>query len=359
MQKPCVVMSSSARHRTQHTSTGDDAPAATCMGRRHVLLSMPAALLLPGMSQAAENVLQATVELGTQPPAASAVLMSRLQAATTPGSLLDRAFSAGDIRSPGNSLWTKPGFVECPRWLFGEWSVQSTYTGFRAPLGKRFVDPALLRAAEAPREQGGIGSVLAYSQRWYSTLPDTTANQIKFMLGTGVPSDAIVADRAFNTKSQTNAVLGYDGVAYVTYSLRDAPDRETVGFGGLAPDMRPLPPRKTELYISNTQSQSPAPDIFVTAELFRQVALGVRAVDVNDYEVVTVYAQTAAGRVEGVQRSVVYLEPRDQLYFEAGGRGVAVYDYQFVMERVPPPADAAELGAVACVLTPKNVTQCV
>jgi hypothetical protein len=57
--------------------------------------------------------------------------------------------------------------------------------------------------------------------------------------------------------------------------------------------------------------------------------------------------------VSARQRTLLYLEPRDQLYFSARGRAVAAYDYELQLERV------AVEGATACVETPKQVTQCI
>jgi hypothetical protein len=54
------------------------------------------------------------------------------------------------------------------------------------------------------------------------------------------------------------------------------------------------------------------------------------------------------------QRTLLYLEPRDALFFEARGRAVGVYDYTQEWVRV-----AAPEGATACVETPKDVVQCI
>lgn len=68
----------------------------------------------------------------------------------------------------------------------------------------------------------------------------------------------------------------------------------------------------------------------------------------------TAYTQSADAVVSARQRTAVYLEPRDNLYFNASGRAVAVYDYDLQMRRV-----AAPRGATACVQTPKDVVQCI
>lgn len=119
----------------------------------------------------------------------------------------------------------------------------------------------------------------------------------------------------------------------------------------------------------------------------------MRQAEVKDYEIIHEYRLLGPGRVEGRQRSCLYLQPQEPNFFAAGGRSVAVCewlrcmglqapgglpvaahapsspprllsttradDYTFTMTRVPPPEDAVSMGAVACVLTPKAVTQCV
>ncbi len=52
-----------------------------------------------------------------------------------------------------------------------------------------------------------MGSNIEYGMRFYSTLPDTFANSFKMNVGM-LPSDAIIADRAFNTAAVADATLG-------------------------------------------------------------------------------------------------------------------------------------------------------
>ncbi|KAI8464780.1 MAG: hypothetical protein J3K34DRAFT_439122 [Monoraphidium minutum] len=257
--------------------------------------------------------------------------------------------------------------------MFGEWDVESTFTGFRAPLGPRYVRPALLEAAGAGAEEGGVGSRYAFKQRFFSTLPDTFANNARVNLGL-LPEDAVIADRAFNARASANAYLGDpSAVLAADYDAR-VPDRLTLEFQRLAADMRPLPPRRAELYIQNIQSAElepvyseedapsaayaafPPPNApgWVLSELCRQVTLGVRSAEVQDYEVATVFALVSPSRIVARQRTLLYLEPRDDLYFQARGRAVAAYDYELSYRRV-----AAPSGATACVETPKDVVQCI
>lgn len=78
----------------------------------------------------------------------------------------------------------------------------------------------------------------------------------------------------------------------------------------------------------------------------------------SDYEVINSYQRAARNEVRVRQRTAVYLDPRQPLYFQAAGRAVAVLDTDIVLSRQPAPPDAPP-GAEACVLTSKGVNQCI
>ncbi|GFH19237.1 uncharacterized protein HaLaN_16152 [Haematococcus lacustris] len=236
-------------------------------------------------------------------------------------------------------------------WMFGEWRVSSSVRDTQLPLGPQFVDAAL----QAGDLRGG--PALQYTARWFSTLPDTWDNTVRVQLGL-LPTDAIVPDRAYNTRELSNATLGWEAVASVAYDPREEPDRETVEFSRQGPDGRTIPPRRIELFINRSSSEALGSATFLTDELCRQVNLGVRAVDVVDYETMTGYRLLAPGKVAARQRTAVYLDPRHPLFFKAAGRAIMVIDADLELVREEPPADASQLGAVACVLTPKDVVQC-
>ena len=96
------------------------------------------------------------------------------------------------------------------------------------------------------------------------------------------------SDRAFNAKSAFNAraaaFLGFEPVSYVEYDPSQ-PDRVTVRFATQGPDGRSLPPRRIELYVNGRSSElvrePGGQEAFVAWELYRQVLLGVRDVDVT------------------------------------------------------------------------------
>jgi hypothetical protein len=95
--------------------------------------------------------------------------------------------------------------------------------------------------------------------------------------------------------------LGYDAVESVEYDPRDAPDRESLTYRRLTPDLQPLPPQRVELYLNNQRGEEVLPPaeadggeqggggarVFVASELCRQVVLGMRQADVQDYEIMT------------------------------------------------------------------------
>lgn len=285
--------------------------------------------------------------------------MARASDVKPPSGLAARMAEAGRLHQPRYLAPWDAKIIYYPRWMFGEWSVRSTFIRVTTPLGKRLVPAAFLRSAEAPPEQGGPGSMYTYLQRFYSTLPDTLENNTRFWLGLGSPESAVIADKAYNTEQTTEAFLGYSGaVSQVVYDPQASPLRMTVALSTLGPDMSPLPPRRLELYVNGISSGSDEDNVFRTSELARQVLVTVGDVKVSDYEVLNEYRLEKEGVIQGRQRSAIFLQPQDPLYFETGSDAVAVYDYEFLMERVGPPIDAPA-EAVACVQTPKQVFQCI
>jgi hypothetical protein len=293
--------------------------------------------------------------------------------------LQSRLAAEGGLQQP----WQQPPWAAkqlyYPRWMFGEWEVEMEFTAVRTPLGPSLVPEGFLQAARAPAADGGVGSRYAFRQRYFSTLPDTFDNNLRMQLGLGMPRDAIIADRAYNSAQSTDAFLGYAGaVAKSEYDATNSPLRQSLDLGARGPHGEALPPRRIELYINALRSEffnqvadggeAPDPiynagaagspgDTFATGELMRQVMLGVRQADVTDYELLREYRLEREGVVTGRQRSALYLQPQEDKYFEALGRAVAVYDYTFRMTRLPPPEDAPP-GARACVVTSKGVAQC-
>ena len=235
-----------------------------------------------------------------------------------------------------------------PRWLFGEWSATSELTSFEAPRGERYVPASAVAAAEADR-----GRTVAFKARFFQTLPDTAANALRVTLGS-VPESAVVADRAFNIKSLTEATLGREGaVESVVYDPTNAPDRVTVTYAGARP-------ARGELYLSALRGDDLQVEgsIFHTAECIRQVFLGgERRETVTDYQVLCRFDRKSPDDVVLTQRVAVYLQPQEPLYFDVVSQAVGVYTYNIVLHRQT--SEAPDGTRLACVDTPKGVTQCV
>ncbi len=66
------------------------------------------------------------------------------------------------------------------------------------------------------------------------------------------------------------------------------------------------------------------------------------------------YQRETEGLVKGRQRIALYPSPGFQL---GPVYAAAVFDFDLVMKREAVPADAPS-GAVACIVTPKDVAQC-
>ncbi len=272
-------------------------------------------------------------------------------------SALEPLFSAAELYWPGPSLAYQRQLYY-PSWLFGEWRVTSTLKAFTTPRGERFVPG---RAAEAAAED--LNKPVTFAARFYSTLPDTRENGLRVALGL-LPRDAIIADRAFNTESLTNASIAAapgtppdapPAVRAVEYDPRESPDALRVTYTG---------GRRAELFLSGMRTDpvpedgAYAPPVFRTAECSRQTTVGARSVDVRDYQILSRFERLSPSRVRMRQRVGIYLTAQAPLYFEAINVAVAIYDYDLEMERVQTPSGQEGAPPLTCVPTPKDVTQC-
>lgn len=90
----------------------------------------------------------------------------------------------------------------------------------------------------------------------------------------------------FNITQQVDAFLGEPSVRSVRYDPLEDPTRVSVEFATARRDTAPANPsapvatvdvRRAELFINNRRSQQPSDNVFVAAELYRQVVLAVYA----------------------------------------------------------------------------------
>jgi hypothetical protein len=138
----------------------------------------------------------------------------------------------------------------------------------------------------------------------------------------------------------------------------------------IAEDMRPLgQQRRGEVYFTARQSeddfdQETGRDVFCAAEQSRTVTVGPGSVSANDQEVISEFHRIDDNHVSGVSRIAVYLTPNPNsregvLWQQVSGQAVALYDYEFDMERNL--GEFQQGGSKTfrpCVTTPKDVIQC-
>jgi hypothetical protein len=259
-----------------------------------------------------------------------------------------------------------------PSFLFGEWKITATLKQKYFPFGQEFV-PSRSLVEGSPRsrnEQVGDGST-TYMSHYFSTLADTTANQLTVNLGLGVPQPKVIADRGFNIKSMSRAYRHLSPVNTVEWDYRKDPTRLTLQMESVAEDMRPLGQRRSEVYLTARQSEEAVDEqsgrpVFAAAERSRTVTVGPGTVSANDQETITEYRQIDENLVKAVSRVAVFLTPNPNsregvLWQQVSGKAVAFYDYELVMERNLEEFTQGVDGEKVlrpCVETPKDVIQC-
>jgi hypothetical protein len=149
-----------------------------------------------------------------------------------------------------------------------------------------------------------------------------------------------------------DAFLRYPAVQSVEYDPADNPTRAAVVYATPRKDTSVISRdlRKAELFINNRASSSacggstgsaagPGSEAgggggaaggegcLLVLELYRQVAQARQQGAVYDYAVISRFGLQADGSVDVAQRVAAFMQPQDALYFEAGDRAVALYDY--------------------------------
>ena len=261
--------------------------------------------------------------------------------------------------------------------LFGSWNATATLKRKIYPYGTAFVPSNSLIEGSPRNLEEQVGNSCSYEVHYFSTLANTLANQITVNLGTGVPESKIIQDRAFNAISISKAYQQLAPVQDVDWDYRDNPTKLTLNFGTgvVAQDMRPLGPRRTEIYLTaraaeaGMQDNGEAETVYCTAERSRSVTLAPGAAIVSDTETITEFTKVTNNQVHAVSRIVVYLTPNPNsregvLWQQVGGHAVAFFDYDIDMQRILTDftvgGDDSSLRNEkrACVTTPKDIIQC-
>jgi hypothetical protein len=321
----------------------------------------PSAPLLPGGSALFNPVIQGEWEL---PPLTTNLARSRMQAA-----------QLSPLRQ--TMPWEAQELYYAP-FLFGAWNVTATLKRKIFPYGPEYLPSRSLLEGSPRNREEKVGSTTSYQVHYFSTLPDTLANQATVNLGLGVPKPTIIQDRAYNAVSISTAYKQLTPVQDVQWDYSKDPTKVVLSFGAgpLAPDMRPLGRRRAEVFLTarKTDSASDSDDdsskynrynSYTTAEQSRSVMLSPGNAVVSDTETITDFFRVSDDHIRAVSRMAVYLSPNPNsregvLWQQVGGKAVGFYDYEVDMVRQKEEfvlRDGSKQQR-ACVQTPKDVVQC-
>uniref|UniRef100_A0A7S0RZ19 DUF6816 domain-containing protein n=1 Tax=Chlamydomonas leiostraca TaxID=1034604 RepID=A0A7S0RZ19_9CHLO len=349
---------------------------ASAVTRRDVLwLSTASAAVASTGAAGAQPVLPSSSQPAWLPaggPAASQLPLPFGSADSTLQGWLSGPPNTAAIANPGLSwaLGQRDKQLYYPAWMQGTWRVRASFKGAGFPLGPRFISRAVPGATKASMivALSDVGAAMEapieFSMRFTASAEE----------------GGVVADRVYNTAKQADTMLGYPAVRRVEYSPLDNPTRMSVVYAtprraGAAPaavdplagpdgQRQDVDLRKAEIFINNRISTSidrctggsaagtGAPGEgdgstsqgqceWVACELYRQVSQAARQGSVGDYMSVWRYtlldrgsdAAGAGARVSCQMRVAAFLQPQDPLFFETGGKAVAVYDYVLDLTR--------------------------
>lgn len=254
-----------------------------------------------------------------------------------------------------------------PNFLFGSWNVTATLKRKTFPYGINYLPSISLLEGSPRSRKEEVGNTCNYELHFFSTLANTMENQLVVSLGTGVPKSKIIQDRSYNIISISNAYKQLTPVQSVAWDYRKDPSSLKLDFGTmpLAEDMRPLGPRRAEVFINSRQSEQVDENTFAAAEKSRSIVLVTRDGVVSDTETITEYRRISDNEIEAWNRIAVYLTPNPNsregiLWQQTGGKAVAFYDYEIDMKRILEDFQLPDGSrqSRACVLTPKDVVQC-
>lgn len=256
------------------------------LGRRSIILSAPSATLAGGLLPSTD-------------------LATRL--ASKDPSVLE------------NNLFNIPPSLQVyPKWLRGNWRVESRFAGF------------LLPSKTIPKEQVVANPTVAGFQKCsIANLADIGKERITY--DWSVDTATGWEDRASTLPSQINSYLGYKAVQSVTYNPQRNPNRLAVQFV----EYRTINAERIEIFCNARESYE-SDDLFVCAEYVKQVTFGTGSSYGVPRQVVTNYANFWTWRTNGSGNllTAAYLDPQDPLYFSEPKRPVVMYSHQLQRQAV-------------------------
>ncbi|HEY9619202.1 MAG TPA: hypothetical protein V6C78_02480 [Crinalium sp.] len=224
---------------------------------------------------------------------------------------------------------TARGDLIYPNWFSGDWTVKTTLVDLQAPLAPDLITPGF----ESNREL--LDQSIAFQVRFIES-QNLQMNGIALPIPIPVifheMPRQIISDRAFNGLNLAKAYLGDRTVVDVRVDPKN-PNRQIT----LLTDNRQLVST-----IVARSTEAPAPNQFITTEIFRQEFRGSSQLYFNEVETTTSYQQALsqptnnpeAPVITADQVTAIYLSPQDPDFFKAGDRPVALYRYR--LEFFPP-----------------------
>lgn len=211
------------------------------------------------------------------------------------------------------------GDLVYPEWLAGTWQVTSTLIDLAAPLAPNVVTPGF----ESNRQY--LQQPIDFTVRFGPTAAPKSISALPLPIPQSRNAGEVVADRAFNGLNIAKAYLG-DRAVLAVKTDPNSPNRQITLLRG---------DRQLVSIVTGRATEAPAPDQFITTEVFQQQFRGAPQLYFNQVETTTAYqrAKTAEGpAIVADQITAVYLSPQDPDYFKAGGlsntRPVALYRYR-------------------------------
>jgi hypothetical protein len=253
----------------------------------------------------------------------------------------------------------------CAPFLFGSWNTTATLKRKIYPFGLDYVPSnSLIEGSPRYREET-MGDRCSYEVHYFSTIANTVANQATVNLGLGIPETKIIQDRSFNAMSLSAAYNQLSPVTDVAWDYRNDPTKVLLTLSSLSADMRPLGPRRAEIFLQARQSESLSDELFCCAEKSRAVTIAGRDVVVSETETITEFRKVDRDHVSAISRIAVYLTPNPNsregiLWQQTEGKAIAFFDYELEMQRLKQdvPMTNGRTEQRACVKTPKDVIQC-
>lgn len=179
-----------------------------------------------------------------------------------------------------------------PNWIAGTWRVKSTLIDLVAPLAPEIVTPG------------------------FESNRDFVNQPIEFNVRFAQELNGVIADRAFNGLNIARAYLGDRAILSVKVDP-NSPNKQITQLKG-------------DLILTSTitgrAAETPAPNQFITSEIFQQVFRGAAQPYLNQVETTTAY-NYSSNQITADQITAIYLSPQDPDYFKAGNTPVALYRY--------------------------------